>query len=42
MAHNDPGCPPDLFGPDNPGTAERRHRADRDRGRQERDDRDDR
>jgi hypothetical protein len=39
MAHNDPGCPPDLFGPDESGTSERHHRADRDRGRQVRDER---
>ena len=42
MAHDDPGCPPDLFGPDEPGTSEQHHRADRDRGREERDGRDDR
>jgi hypothetical protein len=42
LAHDDPGCPPDLFGPDEPGTSRRHHRADRDRGRQERDDRDER
>jgi hypothetical protein len=42
MAHDDPGCPPDIFGPDKPGTSERHHHTDRDRGREERDDRDDR
>ncbi len=25
LAHGDPGCPPDLFGPDKPGTAEHHH-----------------
>ena len=24
-AYDDPGCPPDLFGPDEPGTSERHH-----------------
>jgi hypothetical protein len=42
MAYDDPGCPPDIFGPDEPGTSEQRHRADRDRGRQDRDQRDER
>jgi hypothetical protein len=42
MAYDDPDCPPDSFGPDEPGTSERHHRADRDRGWQERDWRDDR
>ncbi len=42
MAHEDPGCPPDLFGPDEQGTSKRHHRTDRDRGREERDGRDDR
>jgi hypothetical protein len=42
MAHDDPGGPPDLFGPDQPGTSQRHHCTDRDRGRQERDDRNDR
>jgi hypothetical protein len=42
MAHDDPGCPPDLFGPDELGMPERHHRADPDRGRQERDDWDER
>jgi hypothetical protein len=41
MAH-DPGCPPDIFGPVEPGTSGRHHRSDRDRGRQERDSRDER
>ncbi len=40
LAYDDPGCPPDLFGPDEPGTSERHH--DHDRDRQDRDDRDDR
>jgi hypothetical protein len=39
MAHDDPGCPPDIFGPDEPDASERHNRADRDRGRQERDER---
>src|SRR6266511_801950 len=39
LAHDDPGCPPDLFGPDEPATSERQHRADHDHGRQERDER---
>jgi hypothetical protein len=42
IAHNDPGCPPDIFGPDKPGTSQRHHRADRDHSRQQRDDRDER
>jgi hypothetical protein len=42
MAHDDPGCPPDLFGPDEPGTPVRHHHTDRYRGRQERDDREER
>ena len=42
LAYDDPGCPPDLFGPDEPGTPERHHRTDRDCGRQERDGRDER
>jgi len=42
MAHEDPGCPLDLFGPNEQGTSERHHRTDRDRGREERDDRDER
>jgi hypothetical protein len=25
VAYDDPGCPPDLFGPDEPGTSERHH-----------------
>ena len=41
IAHDDPGCPPDIFGQDKPGTSERHNRTDRDRGREERDDRDD-
>jgi hypothetical protein len=40
MAYDDPGCPPDSFGPDEPGRSERHHRTDR--GRDERDGRDDR
>jgi hypothetical protein len=39
MAHNDPGCPPDIFGPDESGTSERNNRTGRYRGRQERDER---
>jgi hypothetical protein len=42
MGHDDPGCPPDILGPDERGTSERHHRTDRDRGREERDGRDDR
>jgi len=42
IAHDDPGCPPDLFGPDKPGTSERHLERYRDRGRQERDERDER
>ncbi len=42
MAHDDPGCPPDIFGPDESDASERHNRADRDRGQQERDDRDER
>ena len=42
LAYDDPGCPPDLFGPEEPGTSGPHHDHDRDRGRQERDDRDDR
>ncbi|SRR6266536_1372104 len=42
LAYDDPGCPPDLFEPDEPGTSERHHRTDRDRGREERDGRDER
>jgi hypothetical protein len=42
MAYDDPGCPPDLFGPDEQGTSERHQRTNRDRGREERDGRDDR
>jgi hypothetical protein len=42
LAYDDPGCPPDLLGPDKPSTSGRHHRADRDRSRRERDDRDDR
>ncbi len=38
LAYDDPGCPPDLFGPDEPGTSERHH----DRDRLERDERDER
>jgi hypothetical protein len=37
-AHDDPGCPPDIFGPDEPGTSER-NRRDRDRQRDDRDER---
>jgi hypothetical protein len=40
MAHDDPGCPPGIFGPDKPGTSERHHRTDRDRSQQGRDERD--
>ncbi len=40
IAYNDPGCPPDSFGPNEPGTSERHHeRGRRDRGRDDRDDR---
>jgi hypothetical protein len=42
MAQDDSDCPPGIFGPDKPGTSERHRRIDRDRGRQERDQRDDR
>jgi hypothetical protein len=44
MAYDDPGCPPDIFGPDEPGTSARRNneRGCRDRGREEREDRGDR
>jgi len=28
LAYDDPGCPPDLFGPDEPGTSERHNRHD--------------
>jgi hypothetical protein len=42
MAHDDPGCPPDIFGPDEQGTSERRHRTGRDHGWQEREGRDER
>ncbi len=28
MAHDDPGCPPDIFGPDEPGTSERHNHHD--------------
>jgi hypothetical protein len=38
MAYDDPGCPPDLFGPDQPGMTEWHH----DRDRLERDERDER
>jgi hypothetical protein len=38
LAYDDPGCPPDLFGPDEPGTSERQH----DRDGLERDERDER
>jgi hypothetical protein len=38
MAHDDSGCPPDIFGPNEPDTSGRHHRADRDRGREDRDD----
>jgi hypothetical protein len=41
IPHDDPGCPPHIFGPDEPGTSERHQRTDRDRGWEERDDRDD-
>jgi hypothetical protein len=37
MAYGDPGCPPDIFGPDKPGMLERHDRTDRDRSREERD-----
>jgi hypothetical protein len=40
MAYDDPGCPPDIFEPDEQHPSQRHNRADRDR--QERDDRDDR
>ena len=40
VAYDDPGCPPDLFEPDEPNTSERRH--DHDRDRLERDERDER
>ena len=40
VADDDPGCPPDRFGPDEPGTSERHHDPDRDR--LERDERDER
>ncbi len=43
LAYDDPGCPgcpPDLFGPDELGTSERHH--DHDRDRLERDERDER
>ncbi len=40
LAHDDPGCPPDLFGPDESGMSERHHNHDRDR--LERDERDER
>jgi hypothetical protein len=40
VAYDDPGCPPDLFGPDEPSTTER-HR-DYDRNRLERDEHDER
>jgi len=42
LAHDDPGCPPDLLGPEEPDTSKRHTRAGRDRGRRERDDRDER
>jgi hypothetical protein len=38
LAYDDPGCPPDLFGPDQPSATERQH----DRHRLERDERDER
>jgi hypothetical protein len=42
VAYDDPGCPPDLLGPDEPGASGRHHDHDRDRGGLGRDDRDER